>query len=223
MDFRHEYKLAINEADRLSLRQGLRAVAQGDAHAGEDGRYKIRSLYFDNFNDKALREKTDGVDDREKFRLRYYNNDASFVVLEKKSKLHGLCQKRQSRLLYEEVLRLLNGDHDFLLAGDALQREFYLKLLHAQLRPRVIVDYWREPFLYAAGNVRITIDSEIRTGLYSRSFFDADLPMVQAGDSPCLLEVKFDEFLPDVLVSLLQIGSRQVSAFSKYAAGRRFG
>ncbi len=223
MEFRHEYKLAINEADRFSLRQGLRAVAQRDTHAGEGGRYKIRSLYFDDFNDKALREKIDGVDDREKFRLRCYNGDPSFLLLEKKSKLHGLCQKRQSRLSLEETERLLSGDHAFLLAGDALQKEFYIKLAHAQLRPRVIVDYWREPFIYAPGNVRVTIDSEIRTGLYSRSFFDADLPTVQSGDTPYLLEVKFDEFLPDVLFSILQMGSRQASAFSKYAACRRFG
>ena len=223
MKLRHEWKLAINEGDRLVLRQGLSAVATRDAHAGADGRYRIRSLYFDNYDDKALRQKLDGVDGREKFRLRYYNGDPSYVMLEKKSKTRGLCKKLQSRLTREEAQRLLEGDDSFLLAGDALRQELYAKRKTEQLRPRVIVDYVREPYLYAPGNVRVTIDSDIRTGLYSRSLFDAELPTVPAGDTPYLLEVKFDEFIPDVILNVLQIGSRRAAAFSKYAASRMFG
>ncbi|MCE5234947.1 MAG: polyphosphate polymerase domain-containing protein [Clostridiaceae bacterium] len=223
MEPRHEIKLAINEEDRVILRQGLSAVMTRDANAGAGGRYKVRSLYFDNFDDKALREKLEGVDGREKFRLRCYNDDPSLILLEKKSKTRGLCKKYQSRLTEEEVRRLLNGDTAFLLAGDALQRELYAKLKTEQLRPRAIVDYMREPFVCTAGNVRVTIDSDIRTGLYSRSFFDAALPTVQAGDTKHLLEVKFDAFLPDVILNVLQIGSRRAAAFSKYAASRMFG
>lgn len=223
MNLRHEYKLAINQCDRLVLRQGLKAVAKPDEHAGENGCYKIRSLYFDSFDDKALREKLYGVDNREKFRLRYYNDDPSTVLLEKKSKTRGLCLKRQSRLTKKEAQNLIDGDYAFLLSGEELQKELYCKLTTEQLRPRAIVDYLREPYVYAPGNVRLTIDSEIRTGLFSRSFFDAELPTVQAGDTPYLLEVKFDEFIPDVLLNVLQIGSRRASAFSKYAASRMFG
>lgn len=223
MNFRHEIKLAINECDRIILRQGLSAVMKRDANAGANGCYKVRSLYFDSFCDKALREKLDGVDGREKFRLRYYNDDVSLIMLEKKCKTRGLCKKYQSRLTKEEAKRLLDGDAAFLLAGDALQRELYAKLKTEQLRPRAIVDYRREPYVYAPGNVRVTIDSDVRTGLYSRSFFDPNLPTVQAGDTPCLLEVKFDAFLPDIILNVLQIGSRRAAAFSKYAASRMFG
>jgi hypothetical protein len=158
-----------------------------------------------------------------KFRLRYYNSDPSLVSFEKKSKTGGLCSKRKTCIGKNEVLRILDGDYAFLIEGDALQQELYAKLTTQQLRPRVIVDYLREPYVYAPGNVRVTIDSDIRTGLYSRSFFDAALPTVRAGDTPYLLEVKFDEFLPDVIFDALQIGSRRASAFSKYAASRMFG
>jgi hypothetical protein len=223
MKLRHEWKLAINEGDRIVLKQRLRAVARPDEHAIADGCYKVRSLYFDNFDDKTLREKICGMDGREKFRLRYYNSDSSLISLEKKSKTGGLCSKRKTCLGKNDVLRILDGDYAFLLSGDALQQELYAKLKTQQLRPRVIVDYLREPYVYAPGNVRVTFDSDIRTGLYNRSFFDAALPTVSAGDMPYLLEVKFDEFLPDVIFDALQIGSRHVSAFSKYALSRMFG
>ena len=84
MKFRHELKQEITYADMLVLRQRLKTVMQKDSHA-TDGRYEIRSLYFDNLNDKALREKIDGVNVREKFRIRYYNGDTSLINLEKKS------------------------------------------------------------------------------------------------------------------------------------------
>ena len=94
--YRHEWKHFINYADLLSIRARLRAVAVPDPHA-ENGIYRIRSLYFDNLGDKALREKIDGVNMREKFRIRYYNGDTSFINLEKKSKRNGLGTKYQRR------------------------------------------------------------------------------------------------------------------------------
>ena len=92
MDYRHEWKHEINYSDMLILRQRLSAITKPDSHA-VDGKYEIQSLYFDNLKDKALREKLDGVNYREKFRIRYYNDDTSFIRLEKKSKINGLCQK----------------------------------------------------------------------------------------------------------------------------------
>lgn len=64
MQFRHEVKHEISSMDIYILRQRLKAVMMPDSHA-RDGRYKVRSLYFDNLDDKALREKLDGVNIRE--------------------------------------------------------------------------------------------------------------------------------------------------------------
>ena len=108
MHYRHEWKHEINALDRLVLLSRLGAVMKPDPHAA-GGSYQVRSLYFDTPEDTALREKIDGVDPREKFRLRYYNGDPSFLVLEKKSKLGGLCAKQSCRLRLEEARRILDG------------------------------------------------------------------------------------------------------------------
>ena len=115
--YRHEWKHEITWSDLIAIRQRLRAVAEPDPHA-VDGKYLIRSLYFDNLNDKALREKVDGVNRREKFRIRYYNGDPSAVIhLEKKSKLNGLGTKYSAPLTVEEAQKIVDGDIDWMLAS----------------------------------------------------------------------------------------------------------
>ena len=117
MEFRHEWKIEISPGDLLVIRQRLRAVTKPDPHA-TDGRYEIRSLYFDNLRDKALREKLDGVNRREKFRIRYYNGDASLIHLEKKSKVNGLSSKESVELTAAEAQAVVDGDLDWMAAAD---------------------------------------------------------------------------------------------------------
>lgn len=224
--YRHELKYLITAADALALRQRLAPVMRRDAHAGADGRYTIRSVYFDNYRDKALREKTDGVQRREKFRIRYYNDDFSFITLEKKIKHNDLCRKLDAPLTDEEYRRILCAPGEWMLAHpEALVRELYCKMQTQQLRPRVLVSYVREPFVYAAGNVRVTLDACIRTSLFRSGFADGALSDISAADEPgdIVLEVKYDAFLPDTIRALLQLGRLRQQAFSKYAACRRFG
>ena len=102
MKYRHELKHVVNRFEVLELRPRLRAVMSVDSHAA-GGSYSVRSLYFDDLHDSALREKLDGVNRREKFRIRFYNGDTSFIVLEKKCKEGGLCSKQQTRLTPEEA------------------------------------------------------------------------------------------------------------------------
>lgn len=221
---RHEYKHRINYEDYLVIKSRLKALAASDSHAGTDGRYLIHSLYFDNFSDKALREKLDGIDRREKFRIRYYNNDTDYIRLEKKSKIHGLCDKQSAPLTREEAMRICNGDIAFLHSSDRpLLQELYVKMQYQLLKPRVIVDYEREPFVYAPGNVRITFDSNIRTGLYHNKLFEGDYETVPAEPGCIILEVKYDAFLPEIMEKAVRVPGRQASAFSKYAACRIYG
>ena len=222
MDFRHEWKHEINAADMIAIRQRLRAVAEPDPHA-VDGRYTVRSLYFDDFTDKALREKLDGVDRREKFRIRYYNGDLSLIHLEKKSKRGGLGSKASAELTRTEAQAIVNGELGWMLfSGRPLVQELYSKMRRG-LRPRTIVDYTREPFTYAPGNVRVTLDYNIRTGLGCTDFLNSDCVMIPAGDAPIILEVKWDAFLPDIIRDAVQLPGRRVSAFSKYAQCRIYG
>ena len=223
MDFRNEWKHEINTCDMISIRQRLRAVAKPDPHA-IDGKYLIRSLYFDDINDKALREKIDGVNRREKFRIRYYNGDTSLIHLEKKSKWNGLGHKDTAELTKEQAQAIVDGDIDWMLSSDEpLVQELYSKMKSKGLSPKTIVDYTREPFVFTAGNVRVTLDYNIRTGLNCTDFLNTDCITIPAGDAPIILEVKWDGFLPDAIRDAVQLTGRRASAFSKYAQCRIYG
>lgn len=224
--YRHEVKYQISMADYLSIRQRLRLVMKPDIHAKENGQYTVRSIYFDNLEDKALREKRNGVQKREKFRIRYYNDDVSFLVLEKKMKWNNLCLKIDARLTEEECRALLGGDKTWMMAHPSgLVRELYCKMGSQQLRPKVLVSYIREAYLYAAGNVRVTFDSHIRSTLFHRPFLEEGVPDIDVSEHPgdMVLEVKFDAFLPDVVQILLQTGNIRQQSYSKYGACRKFG
>ena len=223
MDFRHEWKHEINAADAVILRQRLKAVTTTDPHA-IDGRYLVRSLYFDDPADSALREKIDGVNRREKFRIRYYNGDTSWIRLEKKSKLNGLCNKVSIPITLQEAQDIIDGHLDWMPgSGKPLVQELYTKMRSRRLKPKTIVDYTREAFLYAPGNVRITMDYNIRTGLSSTDLLNPHCITIPAGNAPIILEVKWDEFLPDLIRDIIQLDGRHASAFSKYAACRIYG
>ena len=220
--YRHEWKHEISYSDLLAIRQRLRAVARPDPHA-ENGRYLIRSLYFDNKNDKALREKIDGVNMREKFRIRYYNGDPSLIHLEKKSKVNGLGTKYSAPLTPEEAQAIVDGNLDWMLAsGRPLVQELYCKMRYQGMEPKTIVDYTREPFIYDPGNVRVTFDYDIRTGLMCTDFLRTDCVTIPAKDAEIILEVKWDEFLPSIIRDCVQERGRRVTAFSKYAQCRMY-
>lgn len=222
MKLRHECKHEINLSDMLAIRQRLSAVMKSDEN-GADGRYFVRSLYFDDFTNKALRDKIDGINMREKFRIRFYNNDTSFIRLEKKIKRSGFCGKESAMLTKSEAQSLIEGEYDWLINSDRpLLWELYSKM-RTGLKPKTIVDYTREAFVYPYGNVRVTVDGDIRTGMYCTAIFDENCPTVSAGNSPIILEVKWDEFLPLVIRDLVQMEGRRTSSFSKYAACRIYG
>ncbi len=250
MKYRHEWKHEINYSDLLAIRQRMRAVGKMDEHA-EDGKYVVRSLYFDNMDDKALLEKIDGVNKREKFRIRYYDEDLSYIQLEKKSKLNGLCKKEAVSVTKEQVEMILRGEYDWIFEpreGDEkiigmrgkrsgtseekseqakkdkkLLYEFYSKCMGKGLHPKTIVSYTREAFVYAPGNVRVTLDYNIQTGMRGLDFLNPHCAVVSVKHCPIILEVKWDEFLPDIIRNVVQLRGRHSIAFSKYAACRVYG
>ena len=223
MDFRHEWKHEINALDLLALRARLRAVMATDPHA-PGGSYMIRSLYFDTPEDRALHEKLDGVNGREKFRLRCYNSDFSLIRLEKKCKYQGLCRKETALLTLAETQALLAGEWGWMRRrGRPIVLELYSKMCTQGLLPKTIVEYVREPFVYAPGNVRVTLDRDIRTGLRSTDFLNTGGITVPVGGPEAILEVKWDAFLPAVVRDAVQLRGRRTAAFSKYAASRIYG
>jgi len=222
--FRHELKYYLSMADYLVIRARLSKIASPDPYAGPDGKYRIRSLYFENPDDKVLQEKLTGINDREKFRIRFYNDDTSFVRLEKKMKTMNATSKVSCPITKEEGERIVAGDTDWMLdSGRAVLVDLYTQMKNVGLRPRTIVDYDRECFIYAPGNVRISLDSNISTGLYAVNLFE-DVPMIKAfGVEVIIMEVKYDNYLPYIIQEMVQLPHRNWTAFSKYASARILG
>lgn len=221
MDYRHEIKHLITPADAAAIRTNLRAVARPDPNAAQNGGcYLVHSLYFDDPFDTALHEKLDGVNQRKKYRIRYYNDDLHYIVLECKIKRDGAGIKPQEALTLEQTRRILSGDTGWMAScGRPLLVGLYVDMKVRGLKPKVVVEYRRVPFVYGPGNVRVTIDWNIRTGRPDQFLKPRGLtlPIV---DDVMLLEVKWDEYLPSVIRQAVALKSRQSTAFSKYAACR---
>lgn len=222
INLRHEIKHEISYSDMITIRQRLKAVAYPDSHA-IDGKYAIRSLYFDNLADKALREKIDGMNRREKFRIRYYNGNTAIIHLEKKSKFDSLGNKQSAPLTAQQAQAIVDGEIDWMITSEyPLIKELYVKMIHEGIRPKTIVDYTREPFVFPAGNVRVTLDYHIRSGLRCTDFLNPDCVTVPVSDA-IILEVKWDAFLPDIIRDAVSLENRRDGAFSKYATCRIYG
>lgn len=224
MQYRSELKHLISPGDRAAICAVMKTVARLDPHAQPRGYYTIRSLYFDSISDRALREKLDGVNEREKFRIRYYDGDTSVIHLEKKVKRDSLGYKVSCSLTADEARRIVSGDTLWMAADKrALIIELYAKMKFQGLRPKTIVDYERIPFVYGPGNVRVTVDYNIRTGLNCTDFLSPDCVTIPAPGNDIILEVKWDDYLPAVIRHAVQLKGRRQTAFSKYAQCRVYG
>ena len=212
---RHEIKYAVSLLEAELLKHRLPALLRPDPHAGEDGSYFIRSLYFDDPDFTAYREKLDGVKERTKYRIRFYNMDDSVIFLEKKTKDGDMTGKNSARLTRAGADAFIHGD-ERLLRLKGLSGELG-RLRQGAWRPAVIVDYDRWAYTYPAGNVRVTIDMNVRTAPYKSDIFDPRLltiPVLDEGEA--VLEVKYDAFLPAPVRELLHGVKKQRCAVSKY-------
>lgn len=222
--YRHEYKYIIDSVQESFLYPLVQGILQRDSHVQKDGMYTIRSLYFDDIYDTCFYENMNGTDPRSKFRIRYYNHDTAQIRLEKKSKLRGMTHKISCALTREECLQLMRGEmllptEDMPPVKAALLRELQTRLLS----PKVIVTYDRIPFVYAAGNVRVTFDKNITASKEIEAFLDGDYrqrPIMAYSRN--ILEVKWDEVLPLHIREILQLDSLQWSTFSKYYMCRNY-
>ena len=210
VSFRHELKHLITPGEDRIISDRLGRLFPRDSHAGPDGGYQVNSLYFDTPEDKALLQKISGIDKREKFRLRYYGETPGFLKLEKKIKKGGLCAKRSVRLSFDQAKKLLKGDIAFLLESkDPLMIELYSKIRGELLMPRTIVSYEREAFIFAPGNVRVTLDRKSVLVL-PRQFFLRRFPIfLNPNPENTVLEVKYDAFLPDIVRMAVQVPDRK--------------
>ncbi|WP_438349539.1 polyphosphate polymerase domain-containing protein [Paenibacillus sp. FA6] len=224
LKYRNELKFFINQHQYHIIRQRLKNLVEQDDHVGPNGEYAIRSLYFDDINNKALHEKLAGVRDRSKYRIRIYNNNDHVIHFEKKIKFRDYIAKIKEPLTREVADELISGHYEVLSKSDKpLLIELHDEMKNHLLRPKVIVDYVREPFVCVNGNVRITFDKELRTGLHSVNMFDANLHCISAiDDNLIILEVKYDDYIPEYIRIALQLEGLTRQSASKYVMCRKF-
>ncbi len=221
---RHELKYEITDAQLNLLKNRIHHLIPPDRHAGPTGSYTIRSLYFDDQDNRCMRENEDGTDPREKFRIRIYNHSSARISLECKRKERGKTLKT-SCPLSEEQTRLLMAGKVIPQIGSQhpLLQKLTVQMLTRRLRPVVIVEYERIPYVYKNGNVRITLDTNISSSSEVGCFLDPVIPkrpVLPKGQQ--LLEVKYDEYLPDFIYRNLQLHSLRQTAFSKYYICRKY-
>ncbi|MDD2972494.1 MAG: polyphosphate polymerase domain-containing protein [Lachnospiraceae bacterium] len=215
--FRHELKYRISEVEKDILIARIKDILPKDKNA-VNGQYLIRSLYFDDYWKSAYEEKQSGVASRRKYRIRIYDYSDKVIKLECKHKQENYIYKESASLTRAETEQILNGEYRFLLdREESVCKEFYVACVSEQLRPEVIVDYERIPFVYDAGTVRITFDMNVRAGVGSTDLFDVTIPTLEALEQgELILEVKYTQCIPELIRSLLPPESAEKVAASKY-------
>ena len=222
--FRHELKYQVSAAQINMLRNRINHLLPADKHAGADGIYNIRSLYFDDIYNRCYYENENGTDPREKVRIRIYNHSADRITLECKRKERGKTLKTSCPLTVEQTRWLMEGKALPNIAQQPpLLQKLTMQMLSRRLQPVVIVEYDRVPFVYPNGNVRITLDCNITSSTAIDRFLDDQIPrrpIMPLGQQ--LLEVKYDEYLPDFIYRNLQLQNLRQTAFSKYYLCRKY-
>jgi len=221
--FRHEFKFYINYFEYEVLKRKLKHCLKSDTFADENGEYHVRSLYFDDIHNTALYEKQAGILLRKKYRIRIYNLSDSVIKIEKKSRNGQFISKVSATISKEQYYKILDKDIEFMkYSKTGLLREFYFDIISSQYKPVVIVDYIREAYVWNHNNIRVTFDKKLSTGLNSIDIFDNVRTINVIEEPQLIVEIKYDNFLPDFIRNILQIGSSQKYAISKYVICRKY-
>lgn len=218
--YRHELKFIINSNDAEILKYRLSLLMDVDTNScNEDNTYFIRSLYFDDIYNSAYYEKIDGLEKREKYRIRIYNFDDSFIRLERKEKNRDLTHKEQTKITREECINFMNSDFDLIdTSNNKLLEEFVLKHKFNQIKPSVIVDYRRLAYTYDVVDVRVTFDENIKSGRYNYDLFDKEILTHDVLDkNESVLEVKFNNYIPNHIAKVIMTIPSIRLAVSKFA------
>lgn len=222
--YRHELKYLISNGQLAHLKARLNGLLPLDPHIGEAGRYIVSSLYFDDYYNRCYYDNENGTDPREKFRIRIYNHSIDRITLECKRKERGKTLKTSCPLALEQAKMLMERKAlpDIANQHPVLQK-LQKEMLQRKLHPIVIVDYERIPYICANGNVRITLDTHVCSSSEVSKFLEGNYvrrPIMPTGLQ--LLEVKYDQYLPDTIYRALQLENLHQTAYSKYYLCRKY-
>ncbi len=211
---RHEDKYICSGRQLALIRTRLQSVMQIDSHQkGEN--YRIRSLYLDTASRRFYEESMNGVDNRKKYRIRFYDLNDGLLRIERKDTVGGMKQKINHKTDRGAVEKILAGE--VIPLGDGLLGEIHNLQVAEGLHPAAIIDYIRCAYTYPTGNVRITFDTDLACSGHCEDLFRKDavlLPLLP--QDRCILEVKYDAILPGFISKMLDMGSLERVSFSKY-------
>lgn len=222
--YRHELKYIVDEREIRLVISRIKEIMKTDKYHPE-GKYRIRSIYFDDIWDSALRQNIEGISPRSKYRIRIYNEDKSCIHLEQKIKNNDLTKKKSCFLSIDECEQLMRGKLNRILPGEdrKVLINLRLKMLRDCFRPRMIVEYERTAFTYKDGNVRVTFDKNLAASQYIERLWAKELPKRPIiSEGQCIMEVKYDEFIPNYIKHALNTGKMERVAFSKYTLCRLY-
>lgn len=221
--YRHEYKYICTEGQLTLIENRINNLLNIDKYVNKDNKYLVRSLYFDDYNNTCYYENENGIDPREKFRIRIYNNDSSRIALELKKKNKGKTLKKSELITKDIVQKFIYNTIQFNKDYGPILKKLYLLNKQRLMKPVIIVDYERTPYVYKDGNVRITIDKNISSSKDIKNFFNKQISKRPINSiKEHILEVKFDEFLPNHIYKSLQLDNLEQTAFSKYYLCRKY-
>lgn len=222
--YRNELKYFVSTNSLKVVEERLKNLIQLDPYVDkEKGFYIVKSLYFDDYDDTCLNHNEYSLGRRKKYRIRMYGNNAELIILEKKEKENSMSRKTSCKLSKDQYHALCNGKVEQLYwkTKDSLLKEFALQIMLKRFTPKVVIKYERTAFVDFPGNVRVTIDRNISCSTQISRFLNSDytvIPILEKGQH--LLEVKYDEFLPDYIKQVIQLDSLEQATFSKYYMGR---
>ncbi len=219
-NWRHELKYLCDAIELQAIEKRIQTIMPKDRFADDKGQYLIRSLYFDDYMKSCLKDNEDGNDPRYKWRIRFYNCSDRIINLEKKTKYREMTNKCSCRVTRELVEDIIGGNCFKYFGNSSLLDEFILECTERQLKPVMLGEYVRKPYIYREGNVRITFDCNISASAQFYKMFETDIlkvPVLWTGYH--VLEVKWDDFLPDIIYQLIENGHLVQSAFSKFYLG----
>ncbi|WP_099466981.1 polyphosphate polymerase domain-containing protein [Konateibacter massiliensis] len=216
--YRHELKYVCNEMELSVIAGRLAPLMSIDKNAREKGSYNIRSLYFEDYYNTCFQENEAGTDPREKFRIRIYNGSTKRISLELKKKERGKTLKEACPLTLEQCRMLMKGiPLPVSSQYDKTLQKLNLLMRTRLMRPSIIVDYDRVPYVCKDGNVRVTLDRNVSSSVYVSEFLNPQIrkrPILPAGKH--ILEVKYDEFIPDYIKDNMELSTLRQTAFSKF-------
>ncbi|MBD5475188.1 MAG: polyphosphate polymerase domain-containing protein [Lachnospiraceae bacterium] len=215
--YRVEDKFNCGAREMYCLQKRLCSVLRSDFNENSVDGYSVSSLYFDDLEESCLADTVNGDRIRRKYRIRIYNHSFDSIKLEVKEKLDNRVLKKSKNITRQELYKLINCECiEEVSAMDDAATLFNLAIKTSGLRPRVIISYERKAFIYETGNVRITLDRNIRCSRDVKHFGESDILYDLLRDNDSVLEVKYDEFIPDFILQLLELGNMQQTTYSKY-------